>query len=126
MLWAAAGIAFAVVAITIAMSSSSSTRSGGPPGYELVDDGRGFLVAVVETDDPEELRAVVEDVRAGHRGGDGWHLAVDCRWGGTAGAANRLANARWADTPLGAARTGLAAGDIVFEPTGRRCAPPGG
>lgn len=124
--WAVAAAAVAAATIGAAALAAMSSPDPDAPAYDLADDGRGYLVAVVETDDPGELRAVADDVRADHRDGDGWHLAIDCRWGATPGAAVRLANAQWADTPLGAARTGLQVGEITHDPTGRRCERPAG
>lgn len=77
----------------------------------------------VEVDSTDGIRAVFEDVISDIDEEGGWHVLVNCSTGGSAAADNRLGNGAYAIGDLGAAQTGLDAGESEFETLSNRQCP---
>lgn len=95
---------------------ASSAAAATPPYRLEVTDKRYFDVYVDKLYPAADLRRIVADLQQRHADQeDGYFVRINCSTGGTSGADNRLANAKFAVGPLGAARTGLDEGKVDFE-----------
>ncbi|OMC00351.1 hypothetical protein A5733_04365 [Mycobacterium sp. NS-7484] len=129
----AVGALLAAFALTTACSSNdtsngdslSTTVAATVPAYEMTEQDKE-LTALVKTDNTDQLRLVYREIAdqvTDTYPEGGYFLRIDCAFGNEPGkTAIRLANARIAVGQLGAAQTGLKAGqsDIKFN-TGVRC-----
>lgn len=129
----ALGALLAAFALTTACSTNdtssgdtlTTTTAVTVPAYEMTEQDRE-LTALVKTDNTDQLRLVYREIAdqvTDTYPDGGYFLRIDCAFGNEPGkAAIRLANARIAVGQLGAAQTGLKAGqsDIEFN-TGVRC-----
>lgn len=91
------------------------------PDYEATVTAPNVITVLTDATDPDQLRVIFDKVRADHSDGDAWWVSINCASvPATTGSEPRLANGRFANTPRGAARTGLATiNDIEFSTTQR-------
>ncbi|WP_159844963.1 hypothetical protein [Nocardia sp. CY41] len=110
---------------TTTTPSTAAATVAAVPAYEFSEDGKK-LTALVRTDDTDQLRLVYREISgrvlASYPAG-GYFLNLDCAFGNDPSkAANRLATAKIAVGPLGAAQTGLEPGKASIDfNTGRMC-----
>lgn len=109
-LWIVLGV---LALCALAGVAGALIERGGAPQYRVVSDTDGKIV--VEVDGANQLRAVFDDVRSGHKAEGGYFVSINCSSGATAGADNRLANGKFAVGALGSAKTGLPAGGAEFD-----------
>ena len=109
--------------LTEAASSVAAAAPSSVPPYRLEARDDLFDVFVDRLYSDAELQQIVADLQSKYGAREnGYFVRINCSTGGTSGADNRLANAKFAVGALGAARTGLAAGQLEFEPVaGSQC-----
>lgn len=98
-------------------SAGDTSAAESTPPYRLeVSDDRYFDVFVDKLYPAADLQRIVAELQRRHADQeDGYFVRINCSTGGTSGADNRLANAKFAVGPLGAARTGLDEGQVEFK-----------
>lgn len=98
-------------------ASEAPSAAGTVPPYRLeVSDDRYFDVYIDKLYPEADLQRIVAELQRSHADQeDGYFVRINCSTGGTSGADNRLANAKFAVGPLGAARTGLGEGQLEFK-----------
>ena len=118
-----------LITLTSACSGSDSDDQADAepavdlPAYESAIDPNAQRRIVVTTDalDPEQLRAIFDEVRTQHRDdADSWFVDINCASipPTSTGVEARLANGKFANTQRGQAQTGLAStDDVEFERT---------
>lgn len=98
-----------------------------PPGYRLEIGAKpSSLEVYVDKSYPEsELALIVADLQDKYAGrDDGYFVKINCASGNTERNDNRLANAKFAVGPIGAARTGLDDGEReITMVEGAKCPP---
>ncbi|MDA0250712.1 MAG: hypothetical protein O3A42_07115 [Actinobacteria bacterium] len=113
-----------------ATATMPSTESAAPSYRLEVRDERYLDVFVDQLYPAADLQGIVAELQgqfADRQGG--YFVQINCSTGGTSGADNRLANAKFAVGSVGAASTGLPAGERSFKAVdGAQCpvALPGG
>ncbi|GAA3223409.1 hypothetical protein [Actinocorallia longicatena] len=117
-------IVLAIVAAVAAVWPKDDEAKTPTAPYKIVRTEKGLFVAEVDRlPEGDGLRRIFDEIRRAHDDRDGdWHVWINCSTGGTAAADNRLATGRYAVGQLGAANTGLKAGEAEFEPVaGAKC-----
>lgn len=99
---------------------SPATPSAAPPPYRLeIGESPDWLKVFVDKTYPDAaLESIVAELQKKYADEpDGYHVYINCATGVTpSSSGHRLANARFAVGPIGAARTGLPEGTREFEP----------
>lgn len=124
--WVLIGIISNAVSGTDDQNSGKSDKaSAKTPRYEIVeqDTTGNKRDVVVEVDTTKSLRAVFDEVTGKLTEEAGYYVVINCSTGGTDSVDNRLANGQKAVGNMGAATTGLEAGDTEFSTNPDRTCP---
>jgi PBP1b-binding outer membrane lipoprotein LpoB len=111
-------VVLAAVLILSGCSGSGEVKSveSDTPEYRIVEPrNRTIVVEVDGLPTEEQMRGIFDEVVAGQTKDGGQSVLINCSTGGTESVDNRLANGRFAIGQLGAAQTGLEAGDSEFS-----------